>query len=122
MLPIYIATNVALFFFIRKNYASEFNWVLHALFPAIAVLVFLAALISDLYPFPAAPLNVFPYVTAAWIVIGVAWMLFLRRRSPEKVELIGRVVFQDTDVEPRDLGPDVGKPLVESPAGAWPKP
>jgi amino acid transporter len=113
MLPIYIVTNVALFFFIRRNHPQEFSWVLHALFPALAIGAFGAALISSLYPFPAAPLNVFPFITVAWIAAGVIWMLVLRRRSPAQLDLVGRVIFQD--VEPRDLGPDLEVPLIVEP-------
>ena len=114
MLPIYITTNVALFFFIRRNYPSEFSWVLHALFPLLAIGAFGAALVSSLYPFPAAPLNVFPFITVAWVAAGIVWMLVLRRRSPANVDLIGRIIFHD--VEPRDLGPDLDVPLATNPS------
>ena len=46
---------------------------------AVPILAFLAVgytLYNELYPAPAYPYNVFPYITLAWLVIGAAVVIF----------------------------------------------
>lgn len=100
MLPIYIITNVALTVYMWRQRRSEFSWLLHGVLPALSIAVFIAAFIASVYPLPAAPLNVFPAIVAAWILIGVVWMLYLRRRNPAKLNLIGQVLFAEPEREP----------------------
>jgi amino acid transporter len=100
MLPIYIITNVALIVFMLRQRRSEFNWILHGLMPVLSIAVFIAAFISSVYPLPAAPLNVFPAIVAGWIVLGVIWLLYLLRRNPSQVQLIGNVLFAEPEREP----------------------
>jgi amino acid transporter len=39
--------------------------------------------LSNLFPVPAAPYNVFPYVFLLYLVVGTCWFLIVRVRSPE---------------------------------------
>jgi amino acid transporter len=95
MIPIYIATNIGLFWYMKTRHPEQFSWFWFGLLPALAIAAFGGPLVSDLYPVPPEPDFAFAFITAAWIIIGVAWMLWLRRRDAKKVELIGQVIFQD---------------------------
>ena len=95
MIPIYIATNIGLFWYMKTRHPEQFSWFWFGLLPALAIAAFGGPLVSDLYPVPPEPDFAFAFITAAWIVIGVVWMLWLRRRDAKKVELIGQVIFQD---------------------------
>ena len=46
-----------------------------------ATLGMLLAMLSNLYPVPAAPLNYFPYIYAAYIVIALLWLASSNKRS-----------------------------------------
>lgn len=112
MLPIYMVTNLALIVFMWRRHRDEFNWLLHGIFPALGIAVFIGPLITSFYPFPAAPLNIFPFITLAWIGAGVLWMLFLRSRAPQRLELIGKIMFMDTTQQTVETDKDV--PVVAS--------
>jgi hypothetical protein len=95
MIPIYIATNIGLFWFMKTRHPDQFSWFWFGLLPALAIAAFGGPLVSDLYPAPPEPEFAFAFITAAWIIVGVAWMLWLRHRNPKQLALIGQVIFQD---------------------------
>jgi amino acid transporter len=95
MIPIYIATNIGLFWYMKTRHPEQFSWFWFGLLPALAIAAFGGPLVSDLYPAPPEPQFAFAFITAAWIIVGIAWMLWLRHRDAKKIELIGQVIFQD---------------------------
>lgn len=95
MIPIYITCNLGLIWYVRTRHPNEFSWFWFGLLPLLGVAAFAGPLVSDLYPIPGEPDFAFAIVTAVWIAIGVGWMLWLRRRNPKQVELIGKVIFED---------------------------
>ncbi len=84
--------------------------VLPYLFPLIAMVIIGFGIYTSLHPLPPYPENFMPFFVLGWILVGVLWMLYLRRRDPRKLRLIGQIVF--LDVEP--AAP------VTAPAGAGP--
>jgi amino acid transporter len=112
ILPIYFLTNVALMFYMWRKRRSEFSWVFHGLFPLIAMVIVGFGIYTSLHPLPAYPENFMPFFVLGWILVGVLWMLYLRRRDPRKLRLIGQIVF--LDVEP--------SAPVTAPAGGGPGP
>ena len=51
-------------------------------FGAIGAVLMLLALLGSLYPVPAYPLNLLPYVFVVYMSVGAAWFLVLRQTSP----------------------------------------
>ncbi len=98
ILPIYLLTNVALMAYMWRKRRSEFSWVFHGLFPLIAMVIIGFGIYTSLHPLPPYPENFMPFFVLGWILVGVLWMLYLRRRDPRKLRLIGQIVF--LDVEP----------------------
>jgi amino acid transporter len=47
-----------------------------AIVPIVAALAVLYTLYNELIPAPAYPYNIFPYITLAWLIIGLAVVLF----------------------------------------------
>lgn len=81
ILVAYILTNVgAIRFFVARRL-----WTWQWIIPVAAILVLGYTLYSNLYPVPAAPYNIFPYVALAWLVIGLV-IVFV---SPALVRRIG---------------------------------
>lgn len=52
----------------------------------IAVLFMLVPVVGSVYPAPAAPYNVFPYLFLMYLAVGGGWFLMLRLHSPEIIE------------------------------------
>ena len=41
------------------------------------------AVVGSLYPVPAYPLNLLPYIFLAYLAVGVAWFFILKFRAPQ---------------------------------------
>ena len=78
----YIAANLAVFRFYWTERRSEFNWILHLVFPVLSTLVLIYAIYKS---FPlATPFDLAPLVDGAWLVIGIGLLLYLRARGNEE--------------------------------------
>jgi amino acid transporter len=79
---VYIAANFAVTAYYWRERRTEFNWLWHGILPAAATLILLYALAQSYPPFcPAVNCPVDPYLKAplvdiAWLVIGVAILLY----------------------------------------------
>ncbi len=81
ILVAYILTNIgALRFFVSRR-LWRWQWII----PVLAILVLGYTLYSNIYPIPAPPYNIFPYVALAWLVIGLVIVF----ASPTLVRRIG---------------------------------
>jgi amino acid transporter len=93
MLPVYIVTNVALPFFMRKLYPAEFSPVLHIVLPAISSLIFIVGIYLNVYPWPAAPMTSFPVIVLGVIVGAAAWGAILQKQGSPLLHRLGHVLF-----------------------------
>ncbi len=100
ILPIFIATNIALPVFIHKRHPEEFSVWIHAIFPALSTVTFIAAIWLNISPWPSAPLNVMPAIIIAVAVIAAIWGIILKRRGSQALDRIGRVLFLEADAVP----------------------
>jgi len=79
--------------YFRRN--ERYNVLLHAGVPLVGVIIFGAALYGSVHPSPPAPLNLTPYITTAWFVLGLVAVLVLRSRNPQAVERIGSILGEE---------------------------
>jgi amino acid transporter len=81
ILVVYILTNIgAIRFFVARHI-----WTWQAIVPALATLILAYTLYSNLYPVPAPPSNLLPYVALVWLVAGIIIVF----ASPALVKRIG---------------------------------
>jgi hypothetical protein len=99
VVPIYLTVAVALIVFMRRRHADEFSWWKHGLIPAVGCAIYIGPLVTSVYPFPGPPLNVFPYVTIVWILIGIGGLVWWRRTNPSKLAAAGRALAGSDIVE-----------------------
>jgi amino acid transporter len=77
----YIWANVGVFLFYWREKRSEFNWILHFVFPVASTAVLLFAIYKS---FPlVSPYDVAPIAAAVWLVIGIVILVALRARGRE---------------------------------------
>lgn len=100
ILPIFVVTNILLITFMWNKYRAEFSWWRHGLLPALGAATFIAAFWFSVVPLPAAPLSYFPAIIAAWVIIGVVVMLYIKARDPRRLDVIGETIFVDTPPDP----------------------
>jgi amino acid transporter len=84
LLVAYLLVNAGALRFLGAGKAGPAGWKI--VLPAIAVLFLGYVLYNELYPVPASPFNVFPYVVAAWLVMGLALVVVV----PGLAERVGR--------------------------------
>jgi amino acid transporter len=89
--------------FFRRTKAS-YNPLLHAVVPLIGAVVFGAAFYGSVYPQPPFPLNLTPYITGIWLVVGIVAVLALRSRNPAAVARIGSILGEEGGQDAKLLG------------------
>jgi hypothetical protein len=89
--------------FFRRTKAS-YNIALHGLVPLIGAVIFGAAFYGSVYPQPPFPLNLTPYITGIWLVIGVVAVLVLRSQNPAAVGRIGSILGEEGGEDAKLLG------------------
>ncbi len=77
----------------------------HMVVAALAVLFMMVPVIGSIYPVPAAPYNLLPYLFLVYLAAGSCWFFLLRHRSPQIIEQMERDM---ETVHRKFSGPKVG--------------
>ena len=78
---VYIAANIGLVKYFLTEARSEFNFILHFIFPVGTSLVLLYSIYAAFVPLPAAPNNYTPLVAALWLVAGIAIVIYMKAQG-----------------------------------------
>jgi amino acid transporter len=99
-----------------KRTSRRFNPLIHLLVPLIGAVIFAAAWYGSVFPAPPAPINVSPYVTGAWFVLGLGVLGWLSLRRPDSIGRVGSILGEEGGAEAETLdarqptGPAPGSP------------
>jgi hypothetical protein len=74
MLVAYIVTNAGA---LRFLFLSGRVRAWEAVFPVVALVILVYVIYANVYPVPDFPFNIFPYVVAAWLVLGLGIVLLV---------------------------------------------
>jgi len=101
---LYSMANFALTSYIRRELPGQFSIWRHAVIPWLGTLALLPVLFITIYPVPAWPYNITPYLFLAILVTGIGYMLWLESREPAALQrgatmLIGNPLDAMGDVE-----------------------
>jgi amino acid transporter len=100
VLFVYIFINVSVFFYFYRKERENFSVIKHALIPLVATAAVCLPIRGLLYPVPPSPYNLWPYLLAAWVVIGLVILFVITRRRPELVETMGQAFSEAGADEP----------------------
>jgi len=89
---IYLVSNIALPVYYRKYQPEQFSWFRHLLLPALGVLAIGIPLWGLVAPGQPAPLNYFPWISLAIIVLALIYATILSRRDPTLGDRVGSIV------------------------------
>jgi amino acid transporter len=82
---VYIAANIGVVVYYWTKARSEFNWILHFVFPVGTSLVLLYSIYAAFVVLPPAePNNWTPVVAAIWLVLGIIILVTMRALGKEK--------------------------------------
>ena len=101
---LYSMANLALTSYIRREHPDDFSIWWHAVVPWIATLALLPVLFVTIYPVPAWPYNITPYLFVVGLVFGFGYMQWRESRHPGVLRrgatmLVGRRTDAEGDVD-----------------------
>jgi amino acid transporter len=104
VIVLYVMANLALTAYIRREHPADFNVWRHGVLPWIGTLALLPVLWVTVYPVPAWPFNITPYLFVAALIVGFAYMQWRERRHPGALKrgatmLVGRPGDENGDVD-----------------------
>jgi amino acid transporter len=82
VIVIYAMANLALTSYMRREQRQHFTIWQHAIVPWIATLSLLPVLFVTIYPVPAWPYNITPYLFVLMLILGLGCMRWLESRIP----------------------------------------
>ena len=80
---IYIAANIGVVKYYWTQARSEFNWLLHFVFPVGTSLILIWSVYTAFNPFPAPPNNWSPLVVAIWLLLGIVILIWMKATGNE---------------------------------------
>lgn len=89
---VFLLCNVAVFRYFTFEERTSFNFLRHVVAPLISSLVFVIAIYEFWSTAPAAPYTWFPYLVIGFVVLGLAFAMYIRTSNPERFEVMGRLV------------------------------
>src|SRR5215210_3458311 len=107
VLFVYIFINVSVFLYFYRKERENFSVVRHALIPLVATAAVCLPIRGLIWPVPDPPYNLWPYLLAAWVLIGLVILFILSRRRPELVEAMGHAFEEAGADEPDTAQEDV---------------
>jgi amino acid transporter len=91
----YIAANVALIVYARRQLRTSWSWLKHLLMPLAGIAVVGFPLYELAKPGQPAPYNLFPLVSLLMVLFGFAYAIVRTRRDPGLADRIGSIVADD---------------------------
>ncbi len=82
VIVLYVMANLALTAYIRREHPDDFNIWRHGVLPWIGTLALLPVLFVTVYPVPAWPVNITPYIFILTLIIGFGYMVWRESRHP----------------------------------------
>ena len=83
VIVLYILANFALTTFVLRERRADFSIWQHAVVPIIGTLLLLPVMFVTVWPIPAYPFNLTPYIFIGLMLIGFVAMLVLLARRPQ---------------------------------------
>jgi amino acid transporter len=105
---VYIMVSVGVAPFFWRSHRSEFSIGRHVVVPVVAVAVLLIPLTVKhglLWPLPAFPFDLVPYLTVGWLVLGGVIVVYLQAKRPGDLQTAGRITVEGEGPENRGSGP-----------------
>lgn len=91
---ILVAGGGAVLFWRERQTAGgeRYNPFLDVVLPLVAIVICGYTIYKSIEPVPPHPIDEAPYIAGVWVLIGIVVLLWLRRKSPERVRRFGEAL------------------------------
>lgn len=97
---VYIAANVGLPIFYKREHPDEFSILKHVAIPAIGTIGLLLVVFYSVNPLPDMPIRLAPFIVLGWLLIGVVVQALVYRGDRKALlELAGDAMRESRPVE-----------------------
>lgn len=97
VLFVYVMGNLACFLLYWRQRRSEFNVLMHLIFPIISSAALIYALIKSFQPFPPRPYDLSPLIDGIWLAIGLGILVWLKLKGREQwLHRAGRALGEES--------------------------
>ena len=107
VIVLYIMANSALTAFVRREHPADFNILRHVVVPLVGTLLLIPVLFVTVWPIPAYPVNLTPYIFIAMMIVGFIVMQVIAARRPAALAKESTLLIRTVETEP-----DAGEPQV----------
>ncbi|MGH3262022.1 MAG: APC family permease, partial [Trebonia sp.] len=83
LIPVFVLGAVACFLLYRREYRSDFNWLLHVVCPIITIVALITVGYYSLNPAPVSPFSWALPICGAWLIVGLIILVVLKIRGNE---------------------------------------
>ncbi|HEY5058889.1 MAG TPA: APC family permease [Gaiellaceae bacterium] len=83
--PVYVAANIGLFVYVRKNHPNDFNWFKHAFVPLVGSIALGFVVYYSLSPLPPWPIKLAPLVVVLWFAAGAVMLVAMIASGKESL-------------------------------------
>jgi amino acid transporter len=93
---VYVILCVAGYVWFRKTHKA-YSPLVHGVVPIVGAVIFALGVYGSIYAgsFPPMPFKIIPYVNLAWIVAGLAFLMWLKSNRPNDVARIGSILGEE---------------------------
>jgi amino acid transporter len=114
VIVLYAMANLALTRYMRREHRAEFTLWQHVMVPWIATLILIPVLFVTVYPQPAWPYNLTPYLFLAGLLVGFAYMQWRESRNPGALDRGAMMLIRTGGVPESDVEPGEASAPVQS--------
>jgi amino acid transporter len=100
MVICYILMSIAVVRFYWRDHRAEFSFVRHGVLPVISAVLMLLPIYGLVWPVPAYPGNLVPWITLGWLAVGGVYLWVIHRRRRDLLTAMGRVFEEEPAPEP----------------------
>jgi amino acid transporter len=95
ILLVYMATCIAVPFFYRREHREEFSILRHVVLPIVPAVILIFPIYAQFVPAPQFPLNLAAPICAAWLVLGIIFVVILKLRAPQALAQSDKIFVEE---------------------------
>ncbi|MCL6444429.1 MAG: amino acid permease [Alicyclobacillus sp.] len=95
LIVVYGIVSLSLVMFYKRKHPDDYSPIRHLAIPIVGLLMLLLPLYGNIWPIPAMPYALDPYLVIAWITIGAVYLWRMTKERKDIVNSFGSVFNEE---------------------------